>query len=116
MEIADNYDHKHQPLAEDDGTGGLKRMSSDIVQSMLRKLATMGMPLTSDFFRVLKATYYRNALDMMEIYNHKAAVEMFTQSILEAGQAFMEWPTKITCCRRRWRMVSSTWFAIDATS
>ena len=64
----------------------------------------MGVPLTSDSFRVLKATYYRNALDMMETYNHEAAmnglkfdqhveeaaVEMFTQSILEAGQAFIE--------------------------
>ncbi|PIJ48521.1 glycosyl transferase [Erwinia sp. OLTSP20] len=106
VEIADNYDHKHQPLAEEDGSGGLRRMSNDIVQSLLRKLATMGVPLTSDSFRVLKATYYRNALDVMEIYNHQAAmsglsfdqhaeeaaVEMFTQSILEAGESFMKRP------------------------
>ncbi|CAK9885306.1 MAG: Glucosyl-3-phosphoglycerate synthase [Candidatus Erwinia impunctatus] len=108
VEIADHYDHKHQPLAEADGSGGLHRMSGDIVQSLLRKLATMGVNLTSDSFRVLKATYYRYALDMMEIYQHdatmnglsfdqhseEAAVEMFTQSILDAGQAFMERPNE----------------------
>lgn len=83
-------------------------MSNDIVQSLLRKMATMGVDLTSDSFRVLKATYYRNALDMMEIYSHEAAmnglkfdqhaeeaaVEMFTQSILEAGQSFIERPNE----------------------
>ncbi|QKJ87593.1 Glycosyltransferase [Paramixta manurensis] len=108
VEIADNYDHKHQPLSGQDGTGGLKRMSNDIVQSLLRKMATMGVNLTSDSFRVLKATYYRNALDTMEIYRHEAAmngltfdqhneeaaVEMFTQSILDAGQAFIERPNE----------------------
>lgn len=106
VEIADHYDHKHQPLAEEDGTGGLKRMSSDIVQSLLRKLATMGVPLTSDSFRVLKATYYRNALDIAEVYRHEAvmngltfdqhaeeaAIEMFTQAILDAGQSFIDRP------------------------
>lgn len=106
VEVADNYDHKHQPLSDKDNSGGLRRMSVDIVQSLLRKMATMGVPLTSDSFRVLKATYYRNALDMMEIYsdeaimnglkfdqhNEEAAVEMFTQTILEAGHAFTERP------------------------
>ncbi len=83
-------------------------MSNDIVQSLLRKMATMGVNITSDSFRVLKATYYRNALDMMEIYNHEAtmnglefdqhteeaAVEMFTQAILDAGQSFIERPNE----------------------
>ncbi|CAJ0997623.1 hypothetical protein SODG_004648 [Sodalis praecaptivus] len=72
VEIADNYDHKHQPLAEEDGSGGLKRMSNDIIQSLYRKLATMGVSLTSDSFRVLKATYYRNALDILDFYHHDA--------------------------------------------
>ncbi|ROS78004.1 glucosyl-3-phosphoglycerate synthase [Curtobacterium sp. PhB130] len=106
VEIADAYDHKHQPLAEADGSGGLARMGNDIVQSLLRKLATMGVPLTSDSFRVLKATYYRNALDIVEIYRHEAemnglgfdqhaeeaAVELFTQAVLDAGTAFTARP------------------------
>jgi glucosyl-3-phosphoglycerate synthase len=106
VEIADHYDHKHQPLSDADGTGGLKRMSSDIIQSLLRKLATQGVSITNDSFRILKAAYYRNALDMIEIYHHDAefnglnfdqhseevAVELFTQCILDAGQAFTDRP------------------------
>ena len=106
VEIADAYDHKHQPLAEADGSGGLARMGNDIVQSLLRKLATMGVPLTADSFRVLKATYYRNALDIVEVYRHEAemnglgfdqhaeeaAVELFTKAILDAGGAFTARP------------------------
>lgn len=106
VEIADTYDHKHQSLTGENGEGGLRRMSNDIVQSLLRKLATQGACLTADSFRVLKATYYRNALDVIEMYRHdavmnglafdlhaeEAAVELFTQSILDAGQAFVERP------------------------
>ena len=106
IEILDNYEHKHQVLIQEDGTGGLKCMSQDIIISLLRKLAILGVNVTSDSFRVLKATYYRSALDMIEIYHHDAvmnglsfdqnveeiAVELFTQSILEAGQAFIDRP------------------------
>ena len=106
IEILDNYEHKHQLLTQEDGNGGLKRMSQDIILSLLRKLAILGVNVTSDSFRVLKATYYRSALDMIEIYHHDAvmnglkfdqnveeiAVELFTQSILEAGQAFIDRP------------------------
>ncbi|WP_111891416.1 glycosyl transferase [Acinetobacter sp. MB5] len=106
IDILNNYEHKHQPLANEDGTGGLKRMSNDIILSLMRKLATLGVNITNDSFRILKATYYRNALDMIEIYHHDAvmnglsfdlhteevAVELFTQCILEAGQAFIERP------------------------
>ncbi|BDH45340.1 glycosyl transferase [Salmonella enterica subsp. enterica serovar Choleraesuis] len=106
VEIADAYDHKHQPLSVSGGEGGLQRMSNDIVQSLLRKLATMGVNITSDSFRVLKAAYYRNALDRIDCYQHEAlmngltfdqhkeeaAVDLFTQSLLDAGQAFMANP------------------------
>ena len=106
IDILDHYDHKHQPLANEDGTGGLKRMSNDIILSLLRKLATLGVHVTSDSFRILKAAYYRNALDMIDVYQHdaqmnglyfdqhseEAAVELFTQCILDAGQSFIERP------------------------
>ncbi|WP_269914934.1 glycosyl transferase [Acinetobacter sp. HY1485] len=108
VDISDNYDHKHQSLTTADGMGGLKRMSCDIIESLLRKLATMGVNITHDSFRVLKATYYRNALDLVDIYRHDAemnglkfdqhseevAVELFAQCIIEAGQAFMAKPNE----------------------
>ncbi|MFT4021072.1 MAG: glycosyl transferase [Acinetobacter sp.] len=106
VDILDHYEHKHQPLSPEDKSAGLNRMANDIILSLLRKLATLGVNITSDSFRILKAAYYRTALDTIEIYHHDAeinglkfdqhseeyAVEMFTQNILEAGQAFIERP------------------------
>ena len=43
VDVADNYDHKHQELSEDDASKGLSRMSVDIVKAVLRKLATQGL-------------------------------------------------------------------------
>lgn len=108
VDISDNYDHKHQTLTTEDGAGGLKRMSCDIIESLLRKLATMGVHITTDSFRILKATYYRNALDLIDVYRHDAemnglhfdqhseevAVELFAQCIIESGQAFMAKPNE----------------------
>ncbi|SIO06125.1 glycosyl transferase [Vannielia litorea] len=105
-EISDRYDHKHQPVSEDDKTTGLSRMSIDICKALYRKLAADGTVFTPNLFRSLKATYYRTALDMIEIYAHDAAmnglsvdrhreeatVELFASNIVEAGQIFLENP------------------------
>ena len=106
VEIADNYDHKHQPLSEEDPQRGLSRMSVDIVKAILRKLATNGVVFSSENIRTLKATYYRLALDFVESYHHDAlinglgldrdreerAVELFATNILTAGEVFLEKP------------------------
>jgi glucosyl-3-phosphoglycerate synthase len=77
VDISDAYDHKHQPLSEDrSGHCRLSKMSTDITKAVIRKLATDGvvcsMPLT---FRTLKATYYRCALDVLEMYYNDAKHE-----------------------------------------
>ncbi|MDV6317554.1 glycosyl transferase [Chromohalobacter sp. HP20-39] len=106
VDIADFYDHKHQPVSPDDPSGGLNRMSLDIAKAMFRKLATLGVPIHSETFRTIKATYYRTALDLIEAYDNDArmnglsldrhseeqAVELFTANILEAGISFLESP------------------------
>ncbi len=56
VDIADAYDHKHQPVSEDDANGGLNRMSLDIAKALYRKLATQGVSFSSEDFRTLKAT------------------------------------------------------------
>ncbi|MBS0970925.1 glycosyl transferase [Chimaeribacter arupi] len=108
VDIADNYDHKHQPMSEDDATAGLQRMSIDITKALYRKLAILGVPITSESFRVLRATYYRTALDMIDDFDHDArmngltfdrhseesAVEMFSNAIMEAGAAFTDTPSE----------------------
>ena len=104
VDIADNYDHKHQDLSLDDQNAGLSRMSMDIARSLYRKLAIQGTVLNQETFRTLKATYYRMALDLIETYRNDAimnglsfdihqeeeAIELFAQNILEAGDQFLE--------------------------
>ena len=106
VDIADSYDHKHQPLSEDDAARGLSRMSTDIAKALFRKLATEGKVLSNEHFRTLKATYYRIALDLIEMYYNDAvmngltldrykeekAVELFAANIVEAGTTFLENP------------------------
>ncbi|GAB2191647.1 glycosyltransferase family protein [Sessilibacter sp. MAH2] len=104
VDIADNYDHKHQDLSLNDKTNGLSRMSIDIAKALFRKLATQGIVFTPETFRSIKATYYRIALDFVETYHNDAimnglqhdlheeekSVEMFSKNIIEAGQVFLE--------------------------
>ncbi|WP_102224650.1 glycosyltransferase family protein [Acidimangrovimonas sediminis] len=105
-DIADVYDHKHQPLSEEDATTGLSRMSMDICKSLFRKLATDGVTFSTELFRTIKATYYRTALDLVEMYYNDAkmnglsvdrhteekSVELFAANIVEAGNVFLENP------------------------
>ncbi|WP_067521770.1 glycosyl transferase [Endozoicomonas ascidiicola] len=106
VDIADIYDHKHQPLSEDDVNKGLSKMSHDIIKAIFRKLATNGVQFNTETFRTIKATYYRIALDFIESYyddammnglhvdrdSEERAVELFAKNIMEAGQHFLEHP------------------------
>ena len=103
VDLADTYDHKHQILSIDDETKGLSRMSIDIIKTFIKKLATQGNTFSRERFRSLKATYYRSALDLIDIYRSDAdmnglkfdshteekAVELFAMNIMKAGEAFI---------------------------
>ncbi len=103
VDLADTYDHKHQLLSIDDETKGLSRMSIDIIKTFIKKLATQGNTFSREKFRSLKATYYRSALDLIDIYRNDAvmnglkfdshteekAVELFAINIMKAGEAFI---------------------------
>ncbi len=108
VEIADNYDHKHQDLSAEDAATGLNRMSTDICKAIFRKLAADGTVFTTHIFRSLKATYYRTALDLLESYYNDAkmnglsidrhkeeqCIELFAENIMRAGQVFLEKPSE----------------------
>jgi len=108
VEIADRYDHKHQPLSEDDASTGLSRMSVDICKAVFRKLAADGTVFSEEVFRTLKAVYYRQALDLLESYSADArmnglaldrhteerSIELFARNIMEAGQVFLDNPSE----------------------
>jgi glucosyl-3-phosphoglycerate synthase len=120
VDIADNYDHKHQDLSPEDLTAGLSRMSVEIAKSIYRKLATEGVQLSTEFFRTLKATYLRTALDMLEQYQCDATInglsidchqeeetiEVYLQGIIAAGESFLANPMEVPFIPN-WRRIFS---------
>lgn len=106
VDIANNYDHKHQDLSLDSTDGGLSKMSIDITKAIFRKLATQGYIINAENMRTIKATYFRIALDYVETYRNDAmingltldthteekSVEMFAKNIIAAGDNFLANP------------------------
>ena len=106
IDIADNYEHKHQKLIPDDPTKGLLKMCIEICKSLFRTLASEGFLLSDNFFKILIATYSRTAQDMLKRYEDDAAVnslsffrheetlavETFIEGIKNAADTIMEDP------------------------
>ena len=92
-----------------DANAGLAKMSTDIAKVIFRKLATQGHVLNNGSFRAIKASYYRIALDLIEAYAADAmmnglsldrhaeekAVEVFTESIVRAGERYLNQPMEV---------------------
>jgi len=120
VEIADRYDHKHQPLSAEDPTRGLSKMSIDISRAVFGKLAANGKVFSKGLFRSIKATYYRIALDFVEQYHSVAVMngltldrhmeervcDLFAQNIYRAGEQFLENPM-ITPFIPTWKRINS---------
>lgn len=106
VDIADNYEHKHQDLSPEDATKGLHKMCVDICKSIFRTLASEGIVFSEGFFKTLVATYVRTSQDMLKRYQDDAAinglffdrheeslaVETFTNGIRKAAEGIMEDP------------------------
>jgi glucosyl-3-phosphoglycerate synthase len=106
VDIAENYEHKHQELSPDDATKGLNKMCVDICKTLFRTLASEGMVFSEGLFKTLVATYVRTAQDMLKRYEDDAAinglifdrheeslaVETFTNAIRKASEIIMEDP------------------------
>jgi len=106
VEIAENYDHKHQDLSEQDASRGLHRMVVDIASSLIRNLASYGVEFDAGFLNTLTAAYVRTAQDAIASYNDDAllnglafdrheeevAVETFTRALRAAGLGFVRDP------------------------
>jgi glucosyl-3-phosphoglycerate synthase len=105
-DIADAYDHKHQPLSPEDASAGLNRMARDISKSLLRTLAMEGVVFGAGFYTTLKVAYLRAAQDTVRQYHDDAvlnglrfdrhtenrAVEVFTSGIARACEEFEREP------------------------
>jgi glucosyl-3-phosphoglycerate synthase len=106
VDIAQNYEHKHQLLSAEDASKGLNKMCVDISKSLFRTLASEGIVFSSGLFRTLVATYVRTAQDMLKRYEDDAAVnglyfdrheeslavDTFTRGIRQAAEIIMEDP------------------------
>ena len=120
VNIAETYEHKHQELSKNNKNKGLSKMTIDISKALFRKLATQGEVFNVETFRTVKATYYRMALDMIQIYKSDAEmnglnfdihkeeemVELFAQNIIESGKIFIDSPSK-SPNMPTWRRVDS---------
>ena len=106
VDLCETYEHKHQPLSEEDINTGLMKMSIDIGKTLFTILASAGIQFGDGFFRTLRITYLRTAQAFIEKYEkdsainglyfdrHKEtkAVEAFTKGIKAAGEQFLENP------------------------
>ncbi len=106
VELAENYDHKHQILSEENAGAGLHRMVVDIASSLIRNLASSGVEFDAGFLNTLTAAYVRTAQDAIASYNDDAllnglsfdrheeevAVETFTRALRAAGLGFVRDP------------------------
>ncbi len=101
------YEHKHQPLDRSDPDTGLLRMGSQIIQSILRTLASRGQVLSRGHLMTLQAAFLRLAQDAVRQYHADAmmnsleydrhseeqAIEAFAALIATAGDAVLNDPT-----------------------
>ena len=107
VDLCETYEHKHQPLSEEDITTGLMKMSIDITKTIFTTMAGAGTIFNEGFFRTLSITYLRTAHAFIEKYEadslinglyfdrHREAkaVEAFTKGLKIAGDQFLEDPS-----------------------
>jgi glucosyl-3-phosphoglycerate synthase len=106
VDIAENYEHKHQALSPEDASKGLHKMCVDICKSIFRTLASEGIIFSGGVFKTLIATYVRTAQDMLKRFEDDAAVnglffdrheeslavETFTHGVRKAAEIIYEDP------------------------
>ena len=109
VDIADNYEHKHQELSPDDAKRGLRRMTCDIAKHLFRTLAEQGTVLTTDHFRTLEVFYTRFAEDTVrryyadavinglefDLHQENLALQVFALSIRDAAHEYTTDPMAI---------------------
>lgn len=77
-DIADDYDHKHQPLSHENPDAGLLKMCVDITKSLFRNLASEGVVLGDGTLKTLRATYLQAAQEAISRYENDAAINSLT--------------------------------------
>ena len=106
VDVADRFDHKHQPLGAKDRSGGLFLMAVDITKHLLRTLAAAGVVVPSSSFKGLQVAFQRFAEDAVadsfavavfngltfDRHSEEDAVGVFTQAFAEGCEQFLQEP------------------------
>jgi len=107
VDLADNYEHKHQPLSPEDPEKGLLKMCVDISRSIFFTLSSEGVIFSEGLFRSLQVVYRRTAEDTIRKFAGDAlingltfdrhdegkAVETFAHGLQLGGEQFLADPT-----------------------
>jgi glucosyl-3-phosphoglycerate synthase len=106
VDIADNYEHKHQELSPGDPSKGLMKMAMDISKSLFRILAAEGVKFDTGLMQTLLVRYQRMAENsisryhadaminglMFDRHEEETAVETFSQALKLATDEFFADP------------------------
>jgi glucosyl-3-phosphoglycerate synthase len=74
IDLAPNYEHKHQVLSQDDANKGLHRMVLDIAKFYFNYMRSHGVSLDDSFVDMIQQTYYQIALGFIKKYSADAEV------------------------------------------
>jgi glucosyl-3-phosphoglycerate synthase len=121
VDIAENYEHKHQCLSPRDPEKGLLRMCIDVTKTLFRTLAAQGVELTQGRLKTLQAAYVRMAEDSINRYQGDAwinglefdrhteetVVDTFVHGIRLAAEKFYEDPMGVPLIPNWNRVVSA---------
>jgi glucosyl-3-phosphoglycerate synthase len=87
IDLAANYEHKHQELSPDDTDRGLHRMVVDIAKFYLTYMRSHGVPLDDAFVDMILHTYYQTALKYIRKYSYDADVNALAFDLYEEESA-----------------------------
>ncbi len=87
IDLAPNYEHKHQEMSADDTSKGLHRMAVDIAKFYLTYMRSHGVPLDDAFVDMMLHTYYQNALKYIRKYAFDADVNDLQYDLYEEESA-----------------------------
>ncbi len=120
VDIASNYEHKHQELSTGDPTAGLMKMAVDIAKDLFRILSSEGVIFEAGNMQTLLTRYVRTAEDTITRYHADAminglifdrheeetAVETFAHALRLATQEFFADPLGVPLIPN-WNRISS---------
>ena len=74
VDLARNYEHKHQDMSREDVQKGLHRMVVDIAKFYLNYMRSHGFALDDAIIDMILHTYYQNALEFIKSYSDDSEV------------------------------------------